>query len=419
MAKIQRLPLHVANQIAAGEVIERPSSVVKELVENSLDAGARRVVVEVEEGGRYLRVVDDGEGMEEADALMAFERFATSKLRSAEELFQLLTMGFRGEALASIASIAHVECLTRQQGAQRGSRVVVEGGSEPLLRPAGCPFGTAITVSRLFFNTPARLKFLRAPATEQGHIHDVLLGLALCHPHVAFQLRINGKEALATPGTTTLQEVVAALYGDVAAEGLLPVSHTGSGGRVWGLTACPDRLRADRSRQFFFVNKRWVRHPLLNKAVEEAYGQWLLPGRHPSFILFFEIDPATIDINVHPAKKEVRLGQSQRVYLTLVDALRRALAEHWTPADYAPEPLQPHAFGEASADSYATALADSPRATVNVATEAEDGLRWLGVLHQRYQLYEHPEGLWLVDGAPGGSRRLVSFAVLETLVDGL
>jgi DNA mismatch repair protein MutL len=403
MAKIQRLPLHVANQIAAGEVIERPSSVVKELVENSLDAGARRIVVEVEDGGRFLRVVDDGEGMDEADARLAFERFATSKLRTAEEIFQLLTMGFRGEALASIASIAEVECLTRLQGAERGTRVVVEGGSEPVVKPAGCPFGTAITVNRLFYNTPARLKFLRAPATEQGHIHDVLLGLALCHPGVSFQLRINGKEALATPGRTSLPEVVGALYGDATAQALLAVEHQGAGVKVWGLATRPDALRADRSRQFFFVNQRWVRHPLLNKAVEEAYGEWLLPARYPAFVLFLEVDPATVDINVHPAKKEVRLGHSQRVYLAVLDALRQAFAAHWTPEDYALDP----AVASVAAEHVPEAYSGAP---------GPPGARWLGVLHGRYQLYEHPEGLWVLD--PFGGHTLLTTETLTTLLRG-
>jgi DNA mismatch repair protein MutL len=304
--------------------------------------------------------------------------------------------------LASIASIAEVECLTRLQGAERGTRVLVEGGSEPVVKPAGCPFGTAITVNRLFYNTPARLKFLRAPATEQGHIHDVLLGLALCHPGVSFQLRINGKEALATPGRTSLQEVVAALYGDAMAQTLVPLAHQGGGVRVSGLATRPDALRTDRSRQFFFVNQRWVRHPLLSKAIEEAYGEWLLPGRHPGFILFLEVDPATVDINVHPAKKEVRLGHSQRVYLAVLDALRLAFAEHWTPEDYAAESLP--------------GVAAEPVPEVYSGVPGPAGARWLGVLHGRYQLYEHPEGLWVVDLF--GGQALVTTETLTTWLAG-
>ncbi|MEB3196402.1 MAG: DNA mismatch repair endonuclease MutL [Candidatus Sericytochromatia bacterium] len=446
MGKIQALPLHVANQIAAGEVIERPSSVVKELVENALDAGARRIQIEVQEGGRRLRIVDDGEGMDEADAAAAFERFATSKLTQADQLFALRTMGFRGEALASIASIARVECLTRLRGSERGTRVQIEGGSTPAIKPAGCQEGTAITVSDLFYNTPARLKFLRAAATEQGHIHDVVLGLALCHPAVGFRLTINGKEALSTLGAGSLQAAFAALYGDETTASLLPVEHTGPGGRVWGLVARPDHVRGDRARQFFFINQRWVRHPLLAKAVEEAYAGQIPAGRHPVFALFLEVDPAAVDVNVHPAKKEIRLGQSQRVFLTLVDAIRMAFAQHWREEDFQPEeapPAQPPAGAwsswEASAQppfassDHATApppgrprlseaassaalalyaretpLAPSPWQPPLLPDEATPeaqpglphelaGLRVLFQLQRTYIVCEHPDGLFLLD----------------------
>ncbi|MEB3328228.1 MAG: DNA mismatch repair endonuclease MutL [Candidatus Sericytochromatia bacterium] len=447
MAKIARLPLHVANQIAAGEVIERPASVVKELVENALDAGARRITVEVTEGGRHLRVVDDGEGMAPDDAVAAFERFATSKLRDAEALWALTTMGFRGEALASIASIARVECLTRPRGGDRGTRVWIEGGSEPAVKPAGCPEGTAITVADLFYNTPARLKFLRAAATEQGHIHDVVLGLALCHPEVGFRLTINGREALSTVGAGALPAVVAALFGADAEADMVGVDHAGAGGRVWGLASRPDRPRGDRSRQFFFVNRRWVRHPVLARALEEAYGGHQPPGRHASWVLFLEVDPAAVDVNVHPAKKEVRLGQTQRVYLTLVDALRKGFAQAWTEADYAPAPPEGSAPAEAptrwggaggwgalperattSAAEAAAAMAfwaplpplegDQPAADGGPHAPAGglpqglppacfpegpglprelDGLRVLFQLQRTYIVCEHPEGLFLID----------------------
>jgi DNA mismatch repair protein MutL len=434
MAKIARLPLHVANQIAAGEVIERPASVVKELVENALDAGARRITVEVTEGGRHLRVVDDGEGMEPDDAVAAFERFATSKLRDAEALWALTTMGFRGEALASIASIARVECLTRPRGGDRGTRVWIEGGSEPVVKPAGCPEGTAITVADLFYNTPARLKFLRAAATEQGHIHDVVLGLALCHPEVGFRLTVNGREALSTVGAGSLPAVVAAVFGNDAEADMVPVDHTGAGGRVQGLASRPDRPRGDRSRQYFFVNRRWVRHPVLARALEEAYGGHMPAGRHASWVLFLEVDPAAVDVNVHPAKKEVRLGQTQRVYLTLVDALRKGFAQAWTEADYGladpdatasgpagpapggwaaiPDRTAPTAAEAAAAMAFWAPLPPAPSAyptqelpgLLPTATPAApglprelDGLRVLFQLQRTYIVCEHPDGLFLID----------------------
>ena len=430
MAKIARLPLQVANQIAAGEVIERPASVVKELVENSLDAGARRIVVEVAQGGRWLRIVDDGEGMDEIDAIAAFERFATSKLRDADELWALATMGFRGEALASLASIARVECLTRARGTDRGTRVTIVGGADPVVKPAGAPEGTAITVDDLFFNTPARLKFMRAAATEQGHIQDVVTGLALAHPHVEFRLLINQREALSTVGARSLRDVVGALFGHDAAEGMVEVAHEGPAGKVHGLASRPDRVRGDRSRQWFFVNRRWVKHPLLAKAVEEAY-QGHIPGdRHPAYVLFLELDPAAVDVNVHPAKKEIRLGQTQRVYLMLVDAIRMGFAQAWTEADYAPlddaptedpHPLAPpgawHREPAPTSPEAAAAMAlyarpaPAPPATLpglvresgpGYAGQAGlprelEGLRVIAQLHLTYILCEHPEGLFLID----------------------
>ncbi len=434
MAKIARLPLQVANQIAAGEVIERPASVVKELVENSLDAGARRIVVEVAQSGRWLRIVDDGEGMDEADAVAAFERFATSKLRDADELWALATMGFRGEALASIASIAQVECLTRARGADRGTRVTIVGGGEPVVKPAGAPEGTSITVDELFFNTPARLKFLRAPATEQGHIQDVVTGLALAHPAVEFRLVINQREVLSTVGARGLRDVVGALFGHDAASGMVDVAHEGPAGKVHGLASRPDRVRGDRSRQWFFVNRRWVKHPLLAKAVEEAY-QGHIPGdRHPAYVLFLELDPTAVDVNVHPAKKEIRLGQTQRVYMMLVDAVRMGFAQAWTEADYAPaedapnedsHPLPPPAAWQrgaapSAAESAAAmslysrpeAMDQAPLPTLpGLLREAPgpgysgrpglprelEGLRVISQLHLTYILCEHPEGLFLID----------------------
>lgn len=438
MAKIKRLPLQVANQIAAGEVVERPSSVVKELVENALDADARRITVEVAQGGRWLRIVDDGEGMDEADAVAAFDRFATSKLRDADELWNLTTMGFRGEALASIASIARVECLTRARGTDRGTKVLIAGGSDPIVKPAGCPEGTAITVEDLFFNTPARLKFLRAAQTEQGHVHDTVLGLALAHPQVDFRLVLNQREVLSTVGAKTLRDVVAALFGAAAAEGMVDVEHGSGGSMVRGLVARPDRVRGDRSRQFFFVNRRWVRHPLLAKAVEEAYQGHMPAGSHPAYVLFVELDPAAVDINVHPQKREIRLGRTQQVYLLLVDAVRMAFAQSWTEADYAPmpEPSQAYTYeppprptaGEAAAamSLYAPAprslalpgfaretLAETwqPEGVPGLPSESACGQTFgtpglprelqslvvIGQLHLTYIMCQHPDGLFLID----------------------
>jgi DNA mismatch repair protein MutL len=427
MAKIQRLPIHVANQIAAGEVIERPASVIKELVENSIDAGARRITVEVSQGGRELRVTDDGEGMSEVDGCLAFERFATSKLKDADELWNLVTMGFRGEALASIAAIARVECMTRARGSERGTKISIYGGSEPVVKAAGCPEGTSIAITELFFNTPARLKFLRAAATEQGHIFDVVSGLALCHPEVDFQLIVNDREVLSTVGGSSLREVVGRMLGEELAVDMTEVDFSTGIGRVRGLVSRPDQVRGDRSRQWFFINRRWVRHPLLAKAVAEAYlGQ--VPGdRHPVFLLFLEIDPLTVDINVHPAKKEVRLGQTQRVYGLIREGVIRSFTQAGLSvydaavddASYmhagnnaplsAPEwtrRASPYASA-AAMSAYAApervampALFQESSATYQPANGLPrelDGLRVISQLHRTYIVAEHPDGLFLVD----------------------
>ncbi|MDB5098837.1 MAG: mutL [Cyanobacteria bacterium RYN_339] len=412
MSKIQRLPIHVANQIAAGEVIERPASVVKELVENALDAGATRITVEVGQGGRDLRVTDDGEGMNEEDARLAFERFATSKLRDAEELWNLATMGFRGEALASIAAIARVECVTRPRGGDRGSKITIHGGAEPIVKPAGCPEGTSIQVADLFFNTPARVKFLRAAATEQGHINDVLAGLALCHPAVDFRLLVNDREVLSTVGAGTLREVAAMLLGDDLALDMTEVEGGSPIGRVHGLVCRPDRVRGDRSQQWFFVNHRWVKHPLLARAVEESFSGHIPPGRYPTFLLFLELDPGMVDINVHPAKKEVRLGQTQRVFSLIKDAVMRAftrdgLSVYDGAVDdvaYAPSafPSRPAVFAPAAAmaayapPSLFREAAPAYEASQGLPREL-NGLRVIAQLHRTYILCEHPDGLFLLD----------------------
>lgn len=442
MAKIQRLPIHVANQIAAGEVIERPASVVKELVENSIDAGARRITIEVSHGGRNLRITDDGEGMSEEDALLAFERFATSKLRDTEELWQLYTMGFRGEALASIASVAKVECQTRLRGAEKGTQVVIHGGSEPQVRPAGCPEGTTLVIEDLFYNTPARLKFLRAANTEQGHIQDVVQALAICHPEIDFRLIINGRESLSTVGARSLREVLAVLLGDEVADSLGSVEHANEAGSVKGLVSRPHKVRADRSRQWFFINKRWVRDPLLAKGVEEAFIGHIPGDRHPIFVLNIELDPSLVDINVHPAKKEVRLGQTHRVYGLLREGVVQSFTQAGITAPVFTEPASypmgnrwvetpswykgagtwtPPAMPNAAETSAAMALY-RPAAQMGPTKEGAppavempsffetpgtyqapglprelDSLKVIAQLHRTYIMCEHPDGLFLID----------------------
>lgn len=435
MAKIARLPIHIANQIAAGEVIERPSSVVKELVENAIDAHATRIQVIVSDGGRNLMVVDDGEGMTAEDAVLAFERFATSKLRDPEDLWKLTTMGFRGEALPSIASVSKVTCTTRLKGADIGVRVAIQGGSEPEVTPFGCPEGTSMRIEELFFNTPARRKFLRADSTEMGHVTEVVTALALAHPEIHLSLKANERVVFDTSGAQDLETTAALVLGADVARSLLPVSGTSPHGTIRGLVSPPELIRSDRNKQWFFLNGRAVRHPTLAKAVEEAMVGHIPSGRHPLYILSLEVDPARVDVNVHPTKKEIRLADSQSFFVLIREAVSRALLKS-LPSPYTPSaaPRMPlpgaqagssrereaaPTLGETQAafEAYRPTFAPSapraaeprsvyqptlPSAVPVAATTRTDDFPWdqvriLGQLHDTFIMLDHPEGLYLLD----------------------
>ncbi len=337
MGIIRELPDLVANKIAAGEVVERPASVVKELVENSIDAGATRIEIQLEEGGRKLiRVTDDGCGMDAEDVVKCFGRHATSKLRTSEDLFFITTLGFRGEALPSIAAVARVRLVSRQRGAPSGTELEVAGGrmSEP--RAAGAPQGTTVEVRNLFFNTPARQKFLRSPRTELGHVLDMAARIALPHEQIHFVVSNDGKVLLNAPPTRDRRERVAAFAGGDLARALLPVSGGEGPLAIEGLIAPPDHSRASATMQFIFLNRRYVRDKALSSAIRQAYEGLLPRGRYPALFLFLQIDPREADFNVHPTKIEVRFRQGRRVFACVLEALRSALAA----ADLAP-PLRP------------------------------------------------------------------------------
>jgi DNA mismatch repair protein MutL len=327
MSKIRVLSDHVANQIAAGEVVERPASVAKELVENSIDAGARRVEVDVEAGGRrLLRVSDDGEGMTRDDAVLAFERHATSKLTSTEDLERVSTLGFRGEALASIASVARVELLTQQEGETEGTRVLIEGGRMRDVAPAARPRGTTIAVRDLFFNVPARRKFLRSEATESFHLTNFVTHYALAHPEISFALTNNGREVLRAAPAANLRERAYQMFGDEFIESLLAVA----GGdvrvaRVSGFVSAPRARRTTRDAQYLFVNGRSVRDRLVARALTEGYRTVLPHGVYPSALLFLEVPPEEVDVNVHPAKTEVRFRRASAVAEAVRESVRAAL----------------------------------------------------------------------------------------------
>ncbi|HEU4753442.1 MAG TPA: DNA mismatch repair endonuclease MutL [Armatimonadota bacterium] len=324
--RIRILEEEVANKIAAGEVVERPASVVKELVENAVDAGAARIVVEVEDGGKALiRVTDNGCGMTAQEAVIALQRHATSKITRAEDLAAVRTLGFRGEALPSVASVARVTLVTRARGELEGIRLEAEGGEIRELEPAGAAEGTAITVRDLFYNTPARLKFLKTTRTELGQICDVLTRAALSHPEISFRLLADGDEILHAPGSPDAVNTVAALYGKELARDLVPVEYARPVISVRGYVSRPTVTRPTRSGQHLFVNGRWVRSRTLTHALDEAYRASMPGGRFPFAVIQVEIDPALVDVNVHPTKTEVRFLRDWEVHRAVHEAVREAI----------------------------------------------------------------------------------------------
>ncbi|HTB22123.1 MAG TPA: DNA mismatch repair endonuclease MutL [bacterium] len=314
MPKIALLDSTVSDQIAAGEVVERPSSVVKELVENALDAGAKQVRVEVDEAGRGLiRVADDGEGMDAEDLALSVKRHATSKIRATDDLLSLSSFGFRGEALPSIASVSRTRIVTRARGAQQAWGLEVEGGRVGALSPQGRAEGTTIEVRRLFYNTPARLKFLKSDTTENGRIASDLSQMALAHPDVAFHLVSGGRIALDLPAAAQGSERLRQLWGGSLAGAALPVDHGENGVHVRGWIAPPQLSRGQRSGQWLYVNRRVVEHRQLGFHLSQAFGSLLPHGRHAVAALFVELPSVQVDVNVHPAKREVRFRQESQV----------------------------------------------------------------------------------------------------------
>ncbi len=327
MSTIHILPDNLANRIAAGEVVERPASAVKELVENAIDAGARRIEVRLREGGRQLiQVVDDGCGMSAEDLVLAVHRFATSKISQAGDLEAITTLGFRGEALPSIGAVARLKIVSRPAGQQAGTAILVEGGEIVALEEVGCAPGTVVTVSDLFYNTPARRKFLATTATERGHCVDWLVRLALAYPHLSFRLLHNDAQVLATGGTGEMREVLAAALGSDAARELLPVDLQVGALRLSGVISSPRLLRATRAHQFFYVNGRYVRSRSLGAALTSAYGMLLPAGRQPLCALRLELDAREVDPNVHPTKIEVRFRRPGEIYALTERAVAEALA---------------------------------------------------------------------------------------------
>ena len=328
MPVIQKLDPHVADLIAAGEVVERPASVVKELMENAIDAGAGSVTVELRGGGMaMLRVTDDGCGMAPEDARTAFLRHATSKLKREEDLAAIGTLGFRGEALAAIAAVSRVELLTCRKEDAEGTRLILEGGEVITHEPAGCPTGTVITVRDLFFNTPARLKFMKNDRTEGMNAASAALRVAMSHPEISVRFIREGKEEFHTPGDGRMDSCVYTLLGREAAGQLLPAESNDGEIAVTGYVSTPAGCGGNRGKQFFFVNGRNVRSRMLQAALEQAYRNALLPGRFPACVLYMTLHPAAVDVNVHPAKTEVRFVKEKQAFDAVYYAALAALAD--------------------------------------------------------------------------------------------
>ena len=339
---VQLLDTNTANQIAAGEVVEKPASVVKELVENSLDAGATKIDVSIFEGGiEYIRVIDNGCGMNEADAKMSVLRHATSKLRNADDLLSLHTLGFRGEALPSMASVSHFTLLTRPEGEEFATRVLINGGDGTDVSRSGAAAGTTVIVADLFYNVPARRKFLKTPMTEGRHISEVMTKLALSRPDVRFMLENNDREVLSTPGDGDLKKTIRALYGKKVAENLLEVQLDDPTVQISGFIGRPTLLKGTRGWQTFFVNGRSITSKMLAKAMDHAYQSQIPKSGFPFAVLNIKVDTATVDINVHPQKSEIKFSDDgviyRAVFKALTDALTRPMQAQKTQVQLLPD----------------------------------------------------------------------------------
>lgn len=344
MPDILLLPKNVSELIAAGEVVERPSSVVKELMENAVDAGATAVTLEIRRGGiTYIRITDNGCGISRQNVPAAFLSHATSKVRTAQDLNSIFTLGFRGEALASIAAVSRAEMLTRVSGEDTGTRYVIEGAEEKSCSDAGCPIGTTIVVRDLFYNTPARMKFLKKDVSEANAVAGVVDRIALSHPEISFRFIREGKETLFTPGDGKLIHTIRSVYGKDFAGGVLPVDYTLNHIRVCGYASKPVHSRGNRGLQNVFLNGRYVKSGTVTAAVEEAYKRSIMVGKFPAFILNLELPHDSVDINVHPAKIEVRFSNEKAVFDAVYYAVRGALEKFDTRPKMELNPVRPAA----------------------------------------------------------------------------
>jgi DNA mismatch repair protein MutL len=407
---IRVLPQELASQIAAGEVVERPASVVKELLENALDAHANRIQIRVQGAGqRLIEVSDDGQGIPAAELALALERHATSKLSSAEQLAHIATLGFRGEALAAVGSVSRLTLISRPAGSEAAARIQVDGGKRGSQDSFGAPLGTQVNVQDLFYNLPARRKFLKADITERRHISQLVARYALAYPHVGFALEIDERVILQSSGNGDRREVLAALYDSGIARRLIEVDASGEEIAVTGFISPPDVTRANRSELTFFVNGRWVQDQSLAAATIQAYHGLLMVGRFPMVVLFIHVPPEMVDVNVHPTKAEVRFAERDQVFSAVQRAIRRALLAH-APVPRL-EPLQPGLSWRPLPASHEAVPKDEEQSLEEAEEKSEvvgqpiaqprlpgvPILRLVGQVGSAYLVAEGPDGLYLVD----------------------
>ena len=397
---IKVLDPKVASQIAAGEVVERPASVVKELIENSLDAGANQISIEVRGGGvSLIKVVDNGEGIPSGEAELAFERYATSKIGSLEDLESISSLGFRGEALPSIAAVADINIVTCAAGESAGTYLSLEDGLVAQRASQGRSQGTTITVRNLFRRVPARLKFLKSAATENSHIANVVSQYALAFPEVKFTLLIDGRVALRTPGSGQLIDSAVEVYGAEVAQHMLQIASTASSPQVTGLAGSPAISRSGRGYLSFFVNRRWVSSHLLARAVEEAYHGLLMQGKHPVVIINISLPPQEVDVNIHPTKREVKFQNEHLVFSAVQRTVRRALVEQM-PVPKIEEVAVVYESPKPQPTLWIPADIGSARSVPwapEIPTLSLPILRVLGQLLTSYIIAEGPDGLYLID----------------------
>lgn len=328
MSSIQLLDQNTINQIAAGEVIDRPASVVKELVENAIDAKATAITVEIKDGGiSFIRITDNGNGIEKSEIPLAFLRHATSKIRTAQDLLSVSSLGFRGEALSSIAAIAEVELISKVPSALNGTRYVIEGGEEKVLEEVGAPDGTTFLVRNIFYNTPARKKFLKSPQTEAGYIADIVERIALSHPNISIRFIQNNQNKLHTSGNNRLKDIVYHVYGREITSNLLDINIKNEYASITGFIGKPLISRGNRAFENYYVNGRYIKNALLTKAIEDAYQSFLMQHKYPFTVIHFQIDSELLDVNVHPAKMELRIQNGEQMYQFVVKAIQDTLLQ--------------------------------------------------------------------------------------------